>query len=184
MYYYLIPKYDDWLVHIFSLFIKKQKPFEAMSNILLTNSPTMIAHWIPVKCPSRQLCWRVIMKCCAWTSGPGAAAPPQEPNQTHLQSGRPVPEPWTATSPVRSQLVRRHDVWTQLPQREWKEILAEYNWVLFTLYICHIYTDWDHLTHFPVLSIYIYTNPLRWQKQACRNTGARIARGEVNHVHW
>lgn len=155
MYYYLIPKYDDWLVHIFSLFIKKQKPFEAMSNILLTNSPTMIAHWIPVKCPSRQLCWRVIMKCCAWTSGPGAAAPPQEPNQTHLQSGRPVPEPWTATSPVRSQLVRRHDVWTQLPQREWKEILAEC--YLHYIYVIFILTEITWLLFLCYLFIYTLT---------------------------
>lgn len=27
------------------------------------------------------------MKCCVWPSCPGAAADPQEPNQTHLQSG-------------------------------------------------------------------------------------------------
>jgi len=46
-----------------------------------------ISQWVPFRCSPRWLCCRVIMKCWVWSSWPGAAADPQEPNQTHCQSG-------------------------------------------------------------------------------------------------
>lgn len=54
---------------------------------MYTQSPIVIVLGVTVRCPSRWLCWRLIMKCCVWPSCPGAAAAPREPNQTHLQSG-------------------------------------------------------------------------------------------------
>lgn len=70
------------------------------------------------------------MKCCVWPSCPGAAADPQEPNQTHLQSG-----PEASAGSLDCCLtceVPPGTAWCVDVKKE-REDIAVCNWVIFIL---------------------------------------------------